>query len=114
LPEAAESARAPSAPVGFDGFEVITVKAVIPARSAAVVAIFTVVFITVPTVAYSVVLVGVNVAAVMGPALDGATESIPKPNAATATSEIRLKVVFVDICFLSFSREQEFPALGFG
>jgi hypothetical protein len=42
-------------------------------------------------------------------ALDGATESIPKPNAATATSEIRLKVVFVDICFLSISRSREFP-----
>jgi hypothetical protein len=54
------------------------------------------------------------VVTVVTAALDGATESIPKPNAATATSEIRLKVVFVDICFLSFSREQEFPALGFG
>jgi len=47
-------------------------------------------------------------------ALDGTTESIPKPNVATATSAMRLKVVFVDIFFLSFSREQEFPALGFG
>jgi len=35
----------------------------------------------------------------------GATDvSTPKPNAATKTSEIRLKVVFVDICFLSISR----------
>jgi hypothetical protein len=48
-------------------------------------------------------------------AVAGATDvRTPKPNAATATSAMRLKVVFVDICFLSFSREQEFPALGFG
>ena len=44
---------------------------------------------------------------------DGTTESIPKPNAATATSAIRLKVVFVDICFLSISRAEEFPQFGF-
>jgi hypothetical protein len=47
-------------------------------------------------------------------ALEGTTESIPNPKAATATSAIRLKVVFVDICFLSISQDQEFPALGFG
>jgi hypothetical protein len=46
------------------------------------------------------------------PAFDGATESVPKPNAATATSATRLKVVFVDICFLSISRVREFLALG--
>jgi hypothetical protein len=44
---------------------------------------------------------------------DGATESIPKPIEATATSAMRLKVVFVDICFLSISQDQEFPDLGF-
>ena len=32
---------------------------------------------------------------------------------ATATSATRLKVVFVDICFLSISRDREFPVLGF-
>jgi hypothetical protein len=37
----------------------------------------------------------------------------PKPIAATATSATRLKVVFVDICFLSISQDQEFPVLGF-
>jgi len=43
----------------------------------------------------------------------GATEvNTPKPNAATATSAMRLKVVFVDICFLSISRVREFPDLG--
>ena len=48
------------------------------------------------------------------PANDGTAETIPKPNAATATSAMRLKVVFVDICFLSISRVREFPDLGFG
>jgi len=47
-------------------------------------------------------------------AFDGATESMPKPNEATATSATRLKVVFVDICFLSISRSREFPPVGFG
>jgi hypothetical protein len=37
----------------------------------------------------------------------------PNPNAATVTSATRLKVVFVDICFLSISQDQEFPELGF-
>jgi len=48
-------------------------------------------------------------------ALAGATDvSTPKPNAATVTSATRLKVVFVDICFLSISRSREFPPVGFG
>ena len=34
-------------------------------------------------------------------AFDGTTDITPKPNAATVTSAMRLKVVFVDICFLS-------------
>jgi hypothetical protein len=48
-------------------------------------------------------------------ALAGATEDkTPKPREATATSAMRLKVVFVDICFLSISRSREFPPVGFG
>jgi len=47
-------------------------------------------------------------------AVAGATEDkTPRPKAATATSATRLKVVFVDICFLSISRAREFPVLGF-
>jgi hypothetical protein len=42
------------------------------------------------------------------------TDKSPPINAATATSAMRLKVVFVDICFLSISRVREFPELGFG
>jgi hypothetical protein len=34
-------------------------------------------------------------------AFDGVTEIKPKPNADTATSAMRLRSVFVDICFLS-------------
>jgi len=46
-------------------------------------------------------------------ALAGATElKTPRPKAATATSATRLKVVFVDMCFLSISRVREFPDLG--
>jgi hypothetical protein len=49
------------------------------------------------------------------PADAGATEvTTPRPKAATATSATRLKVVFVDNCFLSISRSEEFPPLGFG
>jgi hypothetical protein len=42
-------------------------------------------------------------------ACEGATERTPRPNAATATSAIRLKVVFVDICFLSVVDIETFP-----
>jgi hypothetical protein len=34
-------------------------------------------------------------------AVDGTEERTPRPNAATATSAMRLKFVVVDICFLS-------------
>ena len=37
-----------------------------------------------------------------------ATESIPKPNVETATSAMRLRVVFVDICFLSLVVNETF------
>jgi hypothetical protein len=47
-------------------------------------------------------------------AFDGTTDRSPNPNEATATSATRLKVVFVDIFFLSISRDRESPALGFG
>jgi hypothetical protein len=44
----------------------------------------------------------------------GTVDNTPRPKAATATSATRLKVVFVDICFLSISRSREFPPVGFG
>jgi hypothetical protein len=47
-------------------------------------------------------------------ALEGAAEINPKPIADTATSAMRLRSVFVDICFLSISRSEEFPPFGFG
>jgi hypothetical protein len=43
----------------------------------------------------------------------GTTDNNPNPNAATVPSAMRLNVVFVDICFLSISQDQEFPELGF-
>jgi hypothetical protein len=54
-----------------------------------------------------------NDVAVSSAALAGATElRTPNPNAATVTSAMRLKVVFVDICFLSISRSREFLPFG--
>ena len=48
-------------------------------------------------------------------ALAGAIDdNRPKVIADTATSAMRLRSVFVDICFLSISQDQEFPELGFG
>jgi hypothetical protein len=45
----------------------------------------------------------------------GATDvRTPNPSAATATSAMRLKVVFVDIFFLSISRLSDVPKAGFG
>jgi hypothetical protein len=40
--------------------------------------------------------------------LDGALDNKPKPNAATVASAMRLKVVFVDICFLSLVDSEDF------
>jgi len=50
---------------------------------------------------------------VIAAALEGAADSRPNPIADTATSAMRLRSVFVDICFLSISQDQEFPELGF-
>jgi hypothetical protein len=46
-------------------------------------------------------------------AFEGTDDKRPKPREATATSATRLKVVFVDICFLSISRSREFLPFGF-
>jgi hypothetical protein len=53
-------------------------------------------------------------ATVLAAALAGTTDTRPKPSADTATSAMRLRSVFVDICFLSISQNQEFPDLGLG
>ena len=55
-----------------------------------------------------------KVATAAGAANEGAAENRPNPIADTATSAMRLRSVFVDICFLSISQDQEFPDLGFG
>jgi hypothetical protein len=55
---------------------------------------------TAPVASAEAVITAVPVEA----AVDGTTATRLRPNAATATSAMRLKVVFVDICFLSISR----------
>jgi hypothetical protein len=51
---------------------------------------------------------------VLSAAKAGTVDTRPNPIADTATSAMRLRSVFVDICFLSISQNQEFPDLGFG
>jgi hypothetical protein len=74
----------------------------------------TVELVLTPTSVAPVKSIAVTVPAAVSAALEGATESRPNPIDATATSATRLKVVFVDICFLSISRSEEFPPVGFG
>jgi hypothetical protein len=67
----------------------------------------------VPTAADGIVPITTDVGVAEPAALAGATDDrTPIPKAATATSATRLKVVFVDICFLSISRSRE--SLPFG
>jgi hypothetical protein len=67
-----------------------------------------------PTCAVGRVPTDTDVGIIPSAALAGATDvRTPKPKAATVTSAMRLKVVFVDICFLSISRSREFPSFGF-
>jgi hypothetical protein len=47
---------------------------------------------------------------VLTSAFEGAVETVPSPNAITATSAMRLKVVFVDICFLSIVDLENLPS----
>ncbi len=57
--------------------------------------------------------VAVMIDGCLSTAVAGETDvNTPNPNAATTTSATRLKVVFVDICFLSISRSREFPSFG--
>jgi cytoskeletal protein RodZ len=69
----------------------------------------TILVTAVPTVADDVAEAAVKVSACPIAALEGATDITPKPNAATATSATRLKVVFVDICFLSIVDPRTIP-----
>jgi hypothetical protein len=71
--------------VPFDNHRTLNVPAVVESARAVVAVPFVFVIATVPTTA----------------ACDGTELSTPRPNAATATSAMRLKFVVVDICFLS-------------
>jgi hypothetical protein len=92
------------------GCDVIVGVSVIVCASVAAVVVsnLTVVVTSVPAVVYRVADVAEAVATDAIVALDGTTERTPKPNAATATSEIRLKVVFVDMFFLSLVDPRNF------
>jgi hypothetical protein len=95
-----EAARGPATPEAFDKLTSNAAYAVeLVAAPALEIKVMEEVSTATPVVAPGVTVV----------APDGTTESIPRPKAATATSATRLKVVFVDICFLSISRSREFP-----
>ena len=74
---------------------------------------FTVTFFVSPARTGAIVADAIEVAST-GAAEAGTVESRPNPIADTATSAMRLRSVFVDICFLSISRSREFPPVGFG
>jgi hypothetical protein len=73
----------------------------------------TVTFFVSPARTGAIVADAIDVAST-GAAEAGTVDSKPNPIADTATSAMRLRSVFVDICFLSISQNQEFPDLGFG
>jgi hypothetical protein len=56
-----------------------------------------------------VVLIVDEAVKVLAAAFAGTTDRSPKPIAETATSALRLIVVFVDICFLSLVDPRAFP-----
>ncbi len=74
---------------------------------------FVVIVVAVATRAGATVTDEIDVAS-LSDAVAGTVESRPNPIADTATSAMRLRSVFVDICFLSISRSEEFPPFGFG
>jgi hypothetical protein len=78
----------------------VTVSAVVAAELIVAVIVNVTAVPTAPVASAESVTIAVPVEA----AVDGTTATRLRPNAATATSAMRLKVVFVDICFLSISR----------
>jgi hypothetical protein len=109
----AEARVASAEPAGADVTRTVTVNVSIAASIGAV--MLTGILIVEPTAEAGIVPTVTAVGVIAPFALAGATDvTTPRPKAATATSAMRLKVVFVDICFLSISRDQEFPGLGFG
>jgi hypothetical protein len=102
-----------------DGFTVTAPRIVIVSAAVATNPCLIVAVIRLLVLMFIVVAAAVGVTSVTtdeedSPAFAGITETRPKPNADTATSAMRLRSVFVDICFLSISRSREFPDLGFG
>ncbi len=117
LPVSERAADARDVPVALAGAVAaasVRVASLLAANSAAPVALIVVVTVE-PTGAVWVPEVSVAVTTTSAAAAEaGTTDNRPKPIAATVASAMRLKVVFVDICFLSISRSEEFPPVGFG
>jgi hypothetical protein len=95
LPDCAE------APAGFVALANVKVAAESPSAVFAAALTRNVVDTAVPSSVYKTVSVVVIVTEGNAAADAGTTDIRPKPNADTATSAMRLRSVFVDICFLS-------------
>jgi len=109
----AEANVANADPAGADVTRTVAVNVSTAVAYGAV--MLTGILIVEPTAADGIVPTVTAVGVIAPFALAGATDvTTPRPKAATATSAMRLKVVFVDICFLSISRSEEFPPVGFG
>ena len=84
-----------------DTYEVTDTESEVPSLVKLIVISAAVLESDVPVVAVPFATVTVVALRLITAAFDGATERTPRPKAATATSAMRLNVVFVDICFLS-------------
>ncbi len=96
-----DCATADAAAGRADTYEVTDTESEVPPLVKLMVIDAAVVESDVPVVAVPSATVTVVALRLITAAFDGATERTPRPKAATATSAIRLKVVFVDIYFLS-------------
>jgi len=108
-----EVAVCPPLRLGADVIFAATTIVSLAAMAAAVLIVTGTVTVS-PTRAVGIVPTAIDeiVLPVPAAAVAGTADNPPNPSATTATSAMRLKVVFVDILFLSVSREWEFPSLG--
>jgi hypothetical protein len=91
------------------GHEVRATVVVVVSPTAKIPDVVTVVVAAVPCTTAAVAADSVVDTPAGAAAFEGATDITPKPNAATVTSAMRLKVVFVDICFLSIVDSRTIP-----
>jgi hypothetical protein len=109
----AEVAVCPPLTLGADVIFAATTIVSLAAMAAAVLIVTGTVTVS-PTRAVGTVPIAIDeiVLPVPAAAVAGTADNPPNPSATTATSATRLKVVFVDILFLSVSRSREFPSFG--